>query len=47
MHQRLLFMTNCCFRFRRFSVSKDDFKVLDEDTPGGGLVAEFCHMVGN
>eukprot|EP00066_Takifugu_rubripes_P001204 XP_003962244.1 PREDICTED: signal transducer and activator of transcription 1-alpha/beta-like [Takifugu rubripes] len=30
--------------FRRFSVSKDDFKVLDEDTPGGGLVAEFCHM---
>lgn len=35
------------FRFRQFSVSKDDFKVLDEDTPGGGLVAEFCHMVWN
>uniref|UniRef100_H3DKH4 Signal transducer and activator of transcription n=1 Tax=Tetraodon nigroviridis TaxID=99883 RepID=H3DKH4_TETNG len=30
--------------FRQFRISKDDSKVLDEDTPGGGLVAEFCHM---
>lgn len=35
------------FRFRHFSVSKGNSKVLDEDTPGGGLVAEFCHMVWN
>ncbi|XP_041805993.1 signal transducer and activator of transcription 1-alpha/beta-like [Chelmon rostratus] len=30
--------------FRHFDFSRGDCKVLDEDTPDGGLVAEFGHM---
>ncbi|XP_073329810.1 signal transducer and activator of transcription 1-alpha/beta-like [Pagrus major] len=30
--------------FRRFDLSSGDSKVMDVDTPRGGLVAEFCHM---
>ncbi|KAM9347682.1 uncharacterized protein ABDE67_011946 [Symphorus nematophorus] len=30
--------------FRHFNFSRDDCKMLDVDTPGGGLVAEFGHM---
>ncbi|XP_070694438.1 signal transducer and activator of transcription 4 [Pempheris klunzingeri] len=30
--------------FRCFDFNKDDYKVMDVDTPGGGLVAEFGHM---
>lgn len=30
--------------FRQFVFAKDDSKVLDVSTPGGGLVAEFGHM---
>ncbi|XP_028249682.1 signal transducer and activator of transcription 1-alpha/beta-like isoform X2 [Parambassis ranga] len=30
--------------FRRFDFNSDDSKVLDVDTPGGGLMAEFGHM---
>lgn len=37
---------NECFcRFRRFELGGKNLKVLDEETPGGGLVAEFGHMV--
>ncbi|XP_068602075.1 signal transducer and activator of transcription 4 [Brachionichthys hirsutus] len=36
---------NCCrSRFRCFVFTRDASKVLDEDEPGGGLVAEFSHM---
>ncbi|TKS67565.1 Signal transducer and activator of transcription 4 [Collichthys lucidus] len=31
-------------KFRGFDFSRADCKVLDVDTPGGGLVAEFGHM---
>ncbi|XP_026231860.1 signal transducer and activator of transcription 1-alpha/beta-like isoform X2 [Anabas testudineus] len=30
--------------FRHFDFSRDNSKVLDVDTPSGGLVAEFAHM---
>ncbi|XP_067373544.1 signal transducer and activator of transcription 1-alpha/beta-like isoform X2 [Channa argus] len=30
--------------FRRFDFIRDESKVLDVDTPSGGLVAEFAHM---
>ncbi|XP_030283751.1 signal transducer and activator of transcription 1-alpha/beta-like [Sparus aurata] len=30
--------------FRCFDLSSGDSKVMDVDTPRGGLVAEFCHM---
>ncbi|XP_071337338.1 signal transducer and activator of transcription 1-alpha/beta-like [Trachinotus anak] len=31
--------------FRHFDFNRDNSKVLDVDLPGGGLVAEFAHMV--
>uniref|UniRef100_A0A8D0CX15 Signal transducer and activator of transcription 1b n=1 Tax=Sander lucioperca TaxID=283035 RepID=A0A8D0CX15_SANLU len=34
-------------RFRHFVFNNNDCRVLDMDTPRGGLVAEFRHMVGN
>lgn len=36
---------NICPRFRQFVFTKVDRKVLDVDTPDGGLVAEFEHLV--
>lgn len=41
-----LVVKNKCFcRFRHFELGGKNHKVLDEETPGGGLVAEFGHMV--
>lgn len=43
--RRVCSQTVCC-RFRQFQFSREDCKMLDEDSAGGGLVAEFGHMVG-
>lgn len=34
-------------RFRRFELKGNQSKVLQECTPGGGLVADFADMVPN
>lgn len=46
MDHRELCQTSGGFcRFRHFELGGKNLKVLDEETPGGGLVAEFGHMV--